>query len=573
MPIQNKLLLPASLPYLVVAFFFTICFQVDCLLLAQAAKQAETQEKEKEQEPASLKIVIAEEPKTIDPTTTVYEPLAKKVTIEFDETSIREVVKWMREQAGLTVLIDEADLADENILLSEPVSDRLQNEPLYLLLDRLQSIQLGWYVEEDILHITTKSMAIEHLSTVPHNIGSFLDQKFKSEDLKQTIINGTQPDRWEELGGNGTLVLLGDVMFIRQSDDIHRKVAGLLKALSKHGRRTFVDDPVEHESLRKKLTEKVSVEFSDTPLSEAIQSLAKQTGADIRIDTASFRRSRIREREPVSLKLNQQKLSSVLQALVASLRLTWTLQNGAILITTEQTASSLLKAAVFDVRDLSRDSDEAYSLAEAIMMQTSGQWEQDGGNGSIDFAKPGVMVVRNTEESLEDVLRLLNTYREALKISKVRKRDDVDPNEVITRYYKMPTVIANDLEKLISILVAPETWKTPAQPKGIGTVTKVASTPVLISNNNSVVQQSVKGQVKAEGILMEHSVLIVRQTRGTHDEIQKLIFKIENGNLPQGAGGGLGGGGLGGGGGSFGGGFFSMPDSRILNPSKSDAKK
>ena len=444
--------------------------------------------------------------------------------------------------------------------MSEPVTDRLKEEPLYLMLDRLQAIQLGWYVEEDILHITTKELADEHLSTVPHNIGTFLDKEFKPEDLTQAIINGTDADRWEETGGIGTLVLLGDVLFIRQSDSMHRKVAGLLKAMEKHGRRTFVDDPIEHESLRKKLTDKVSVEYVDTPLSEAVKSLSAQTAADIRIDIASFRQARIREREPVSLKLTNQKLASVLQALVAPLRLTWTLQNGSIVITTEATANSLLKAAVFDVRDLSRNDEEANALAEAIMMQTSGQWEVDGGTGSIDFAKPGAMVVRNTEKSLTDVLVLLDTYRKALKISKIRNRNKVDPKEVITEYYRMPSVIADDLENLMQLLVEPKSWKTRTQPKGVGTIIKVASRPAVIGANNTVVQKSVKDKVPANGVIMEYSVLVIEQSRETHEKIRELIYKIEYGNIvqPDGGMGGLGGGG-------FGGGFFSLKNSRTNN--------
>lgn len=520
---------------------------------SQENKPADSEDKK----PESLKIVIADEPKTVDPVATVYNPLAKKMSVAFDETSVREVVSWIRKETGITVLLDEADLKDANILLSEPVTDKLADEPLYLLLDRLRSISLGWYVEEDILHITTAAMAIEKLSTVPHNVGSFLDKEYDPDILTETIIAGTSSDRWEEQGGIGTVVLLGDVMFIRQSDDMHRKVTGLLKALDKHGRRTFIDDPAEHEALRLKLGEKVSVEFNDTPLSEAIEELSAKSKADIRIDMASFRQARIREREPVSLKLSDQKLSSVLQALVAKLRLTWTLQNGTILITTQQTADNLLKAAVYDVRDLSRDDDESAALQDAIMMQTVGRWEEDGGNGSIAFAKPGVMVIRHTEKTLGEVLSLLDTYRQALKISKVRNRNKIDPKEPITEYYRMPKVIADDLEIWLKSLVEPQSWKSDQNQKAIGTIVKIASTPSLIGANNAVLQKTVKEKVQMQsGLVMDYSVLIIHQTRETHDKIRKLIFKVENGDVAQGLEGGLGGGG-------FGGGFFRIKESKL----------
>ncbi|MEC9092207.1 MAG: hypothetical protein VX438_05840, partial [Planctomycetota bacterium] len=401
-----------------------VCFYASCCLPNFSSSQepdpgnSKEQVAQKNEQTDDAKIVITDNPKTVDPATTVYEPLAKKVTVNFKESSVREVVDWVREVSGVTVLVDEADLADEGILLSEPVTDRLNGEPLYLILNRLQSISLGWYVEDSILHITTTEMAAQHLSTVPHNVGKFFDQQFDPDDLTASIIDGSDPETWEDSGGTGTLILLGDVLFVRQSDEMHRKVSGLLVALEKHGRRTFIDDPPEHEALREKLNARVTVDFEDTPLSEAVKELATKTETDLRIDLASFRQARVREREPVSLKLTDQKLVSVLQALAAKLRLTWTLRNGVILVTTEQTAEALLKTAVFDVRDLSRNTDEADALAEAIYRQTEGQWlNLDGGPGMISFAKPGVMVVRNTEKILGEVLIQLENYRQALKIS------------------------------------------------------------------------------------------------------------------------------------------------------------
>ena len=133
----------------------------------------------------------------------------------------------------MTVLVNEADLSDENIRLSEPVTDRLNNEPLYLLLNRLQSISLGWYVEDEILHITTTARAAENLSTIPHNVGKFFDQEFDPDKLTDSIFNGTDAQTWEDTsGGPGTLILLGDVLFIRQSEEMHRQVSGLLMAQS-----------------------------------------------------------------------------------------------------------------------------------------------------------------------------------------------------------------------------------------------------------------------------------------------------------------------------------------------------
>ena len=66
------------------------------------------------------------------------------------------------------------------------------------------------------------------------------------------------------------------------------------------------------------------------------------------------------------------------------------------------------------------------------------------------------------------------------------------------------------------------------------------------------------GEVQAARLLADRSVLIIKQTRECHEEIEKVIMRVQMGDSfgPQ-----FGGGGLGGvGGGGFGGGFFSLPD-------------
>ena len=61
--------------------------------------------------------------------------------------------------------------------------------------------------------------------------------------------------------------------------------------------------------------------------------------------------------------------------------------------------------------------------------------------------------------------------------------------------------------------------------------------------------------------VLEQAVLIVSHTRATHDDIAKVIGRVQAGDPRVSEGGGMGGGGMGGGGG-FGGGFFKVPSSK-----------
>lgn len=502
---------------------------------------------------------IADEPKTIDPAQFVHKQLAAPVTVKFEESSLREIGQWIRENQKIPVLFDNQALSEEGIPLGTPLSERSDEQPLYLLLNRLSAIGLDWYVEDDILHITTDIVAEERMVTETYNLGDLLDAGFKRNKILETI-KSTTSDPWEDVDGTGgTQEWLGDVLFVRSTDDVQREVQGILAALRNHGRRTFTNDPPLHAALREKLAKNVSVEFDDVPLALAIDRLGRQAQTDFRLDREALREEGIHERQPVSLKLADRELDTVLRILLADFGLTWILDDGVVLITTEIAAEEHLKTAVFDVRDLCRNDQEVEPLRSAVMTQTSGPWQEiHGTGGEIAFARPGVMAVRQTERQLNEVLALLETYRKALRASKPRDREGEKGREVSTRYYRMHDGVAEDLTRLLPEMVEPETWKNDKNPKASGTIIKAASEPKLLDARGQVVYASnVKTQKNASAAFMiSQSVLIIRQTQTVHEEISKVVKRIEDGDplIQEPPAGGMGGQG----GGGFGGGFFSV---------------
>ncbi len=500
---------------------------------------------------------IADEPKLVDPATLMPQKLAAPATVDFTDSSLRALVDWLRSEQGLVVLLEKNALSEIGVFPSDTLTDRLDDAPVYLLLNRLRLHGLAWYFQDDILHITSPEAAEQHPLTVPYSVGDLLDDGYDADDLETLISSTIAPQDWDTVGGIGVLSFLGDVMFVRQTDEVQREVQGLLTALRKHGRQTFIYDPPQHSLLRQKLAGNVSVDFLDTPLETAVRDLAEIAQADIRLDVPALRDNRIREREPVTLKLADRSLKTVLQALVMDLDLTWMLQDGVLWITTAERAEEFLKTAVYDVRDLCRDQDESESLREAILSQTENDaWDEIGGPGSLQFARPGTLVVLNDEDILMEVLELLETYRMALRTSKPRDRNALDPEEVITVYYRMHATVAEGLLTALPKLVMPETWKSTTQRDGKGEIMLVASRPELFNQEGQLAMKGGEGTPEdARMLVVARAVLIIRQTRAVHDEIAKVIVRVETGDMAEGLKGGMGGG-MGG----FGGGFFSVPD-------------
>lgn len=502
---------------------------------------------------------IADEPRTVDPATLVPPQVAKPVTLEFRDTMLRDVAKAIEQEARTPVVFDTQALANEGVLLSDPVTDQLKDEPLYLLLNRLRSLGLAWRVQQNVLRITTRDLASDQMRTEPYNVGDLLDAGYTTDALTESIQLVPQT-QWEDIdGAGGSVEVLGDVVFIRQTDIGHRQIGGLLQALRKHARRTFALDPPQHGVLRQKLDENTSVTFKDVPLQAAVAQLAEQTGADIRLDMAELKSVGVREREPLTLTLNDRPLHTVIELLLAKLKLTWTLRDGTLWITSPEAAEANLLSALYDVRDLCRNETESDALADAVFGQTSGQWEQtDGLGGQITFPQPGTMLVVQTEQMHGEILQLLAAYRQALLASKVRKRADPG-NEVIDHYYQMQQQIADVLAKELVNLVEPESWRLETRPDAPGTILQIPSNSTLTAGTpggNASPGGNGNQAVAGVGVVLPQSVLIIRQTRSNHEKISTVIRRIQNGDQPFQSG--FTGGGYGGGGGGFGGGYFSV---------------
>ncbi|MFO1091948.1 MAG: hypothetical protein U0992_01355 [Planctomycetaceae bacterium] len=532
------------------------------LASAQAAPQAPADQPAATQ--STLDIVISDEPRTIDPATLVPQRLAQPATVQFDNASLNEVVEWLRDDQKINSIADAKHLQDAGISLGEPITDALNNEPLYLLLNRLRVVGVTWSYRDDILRLMPANMQDQPLRTQPYPVGDLFDAGYQSDAVLDSIRTCTG-SKWEsEEGSGGEVQALGDVLFIRQTEQGHREIAGLLAALRKHGRRTFTYDEPQHFAIREKLNAPVSLDVQDAPLIDVLADIAQQAAVEIRTDAAAFREERVRDREPVSATLSAQPMHVVLQAVLTPLKLDWVLRDGILWATSADEASQTQKTAMFDVRDLCRDDSESEALKDAIVEYTAGPWSTGAGqHGRLEFARSGTMVVRQTEGQLDAILQLLEDYRTALRSSKRRARTEEKPDDIITRYYRLQSQIATELRQYLPALVEPGSWRNDQHPDANGTIFQLASVKEVLDSHGNQVVENAKEQGRNSAQVVEYAVLIIQQKRATHEKIAELIDKVENGES-QGMG--MGGMGMGGGMGGFGGGYFSTREHPLQKP-------
>lgn len=498
-------------------------------------------------------IVIPDEPRIIDPAQLMPEKLNAPVTVNFTESSVAEVAFWLEQTLSIPVLIDKPALLADGVSTSDPITERLDNQPLYFLLNRLNSAGLDWELSDGILTLTSSEAAGRRLSTESYNITDLLDGGYKAGEVIELVMDSTNGD-WAEYSEDsvgGSVQILGDILFLRATRKVQLETRALLAGLRTHGRRTDILEPAAHLGLRAKMQAVISVDFDNLPLAAVVRELSRLSGAELRLDVPQLAKAGVRGREPVTLKLANCSLETVLRVLLANLDLTWTLRDGVVLVTTQRAASHPDRMAIFDVRDLSENMDEASALMEAIEDQTGAKWSSqsdDGEGGAINAANHGTLVVRQTEKGLDQVAQLLAAFRSALRNSKRRPQQGEDPAEILTRYYRVDSTMGLPLRDLLPLLVDRESWGNDAAPERVGRIHIVPTGRQHLNEN-------------PQSPLVEKSTLIIRQSRKNHEQIGELIQHILEGDIPLhqlgNFNGGLGGGGLGGMG--FGGGFFAVP--------------
>jgi hypothetical protein len=193
--------------------------------------------------------------------------LERKVTVQFKETPLMEVVAQFRQHLQINVRMDEAKLLDEGVQSEQPVTLEFTNVSTASALSHLlRPLQLAWIIRGEALIITTESDASDRLETrvfpvrdlvtVRDSTGTWEDYQSLIDAITSTII----PDGWDMVGGEGNVSEFdpSGVLLIRQTQPAHREITLLLDQLRKA--RGLSTVPV-----RRRFTNSPTAAFFDVP--------------------------------------------------------------------------------------------------------------------------------------------------------------------------------------------------------------------------------------------------------------------------------------------------------------------
>ncbi len=175
--------------------------------------------------------------------------LNSKVTFEFQQKPLNEIVALIRKEHGINVQINKLALEEigypEDHELSINVKNISMRSALNILLTRMD---MAYQVKNGILFLTSAESAEEDLVTKIYRVTDLISPnrtdvvvKSKSysrtEELIEVIMSDIEPDTWEDYGGPSSIRKLSgnkeELYIVSSTSKVHNRVDQFLKQLRK----------------------------------------------------------------------------------------------------------------------------------------------------------------------------------------------------------------------------------------------------------------------------------------------------------------------------------------------------
>lgn len=492
--------------------------------------------------------------------------LKKRVAAEFVDLALSDVLQFISEVTDAPVLLDTLSIEEAGMLQDEPVNfssfgggsrKRVRelldaeipmdqwDEVFLIRVDQLLDlslVQLGltWFVEEDIVHVTTREVERERYITKSFDLAPFRERGLNTDTLLRILHEGGSLRFHGMDGDEGAAFVVGDVLTVRQTWHVLREVLGELQSLLAPG--IPHSGPYGNEVVQSlaALQSSVSVKFDDIPLIDAIEFLSLSTQTRLHLDRRAIHDSGLLIDEPVNLSLSGKSLKTTLRLLLDDLDLTTAIRSGEVVITTKDQKRWDAIAVSYDVSSLP----DPKSFAEMLDAALPGVWRRRHGyGGTIQLFDGSLLFVQQTYQVQQSVSRLLRVHVDKARASKPRS----ERIQRIIRTYRVPTETADDLLTTLPALIGVGTWKLdqspdgPKDPRAVGTIRKVAVGQKAVQLPGPKVQPKKKSDGKSkesesapaprpEIMLVSESVLIIDQTNEMHKKIDEFLLSLGLGN-------------------------------------------
>lgn len=238
------------------------------------------------------------------------------------------------------------------------------------------------------------------------------------------------------------------------------------------------------------LDKPTTVDFSETPLEDALQFLKDYHDINVWIDRGTLTEDGIALDFPVTLKLAGVRLESVLNLLLDPHEMDWVIQDEVLKITTKEWAAEHPEVRAYSVQNLVDAGHTPEDLIASITQSVEPRsWQKTAGISHSG----AVLIVRQSQRAHGEIARLLAELDDIADADEDEREANRKKDLVSVKVYQTGRQPADKVAECLTELVARQSWAT----------------------------QGGKGKVRA----LEQAI-VVEQTREVHQEIDRFLKQL-----------------------------------------------
>jgi hypothetical protein len=149
------------------------------------------------------------------------------IDVEFNETPLNDVLKFIGTKVSTQFYLDPKSLADAVIATDTPITLQLRQVPAEMALDLiLQALQAGYTVRSGVIIVRTQTDLKQDMETNVYHVSHEAAQR-----LAEIIPITVATDTWNTVGGAGSMAVFYDSLIISHTPEVHQRIGKLLKDL------------------------------------------------------------------------------------------------------------------------------------------------------------------------------------------------------------------------------------------------------------------------------------------------------------------------------------------------------
>ncbi|MGA2798588.1 MAG: permease prefix domain 1-containing protein [Thermoguttaceae bacterium] len=170
-----------------------------------------------------------------------------------------------------------------------------------------------------------------------------------------------------------------------------------------------IEKPDANAQTQVKLEKTIDAEFVETPLGQVLDYFSTETKAQFRMDTKILNEAGITSDNPITFHLKNMPAETILRLMFRDLNLAYWLEDGVVIVTTQDEANQCLETRFYRVNDLLDLSNEPTSMDKPITTATDSASEKN----SIFASKPPAKNLRDVKEdytvNVDNLIEVITT--------------------------------------------------------------------------------------------------------------------------------------------------------------------